>query len=160
MRGIHQWPVIVFIHLRLNKWLSKQSRHRWLETPSHLLWRLCNGYIIISKHINCSWHFINKDWLHPPSDSGVWPVKKIKTTPELLQILKPTQSYSICENGIHMLCNIYHYYLPINPRKKNSSEEQCSQRTVCSRWNRVAKLQTWHYGYTAVRPRDTFTNMD
>ena len=28
-----------FIDLRLNKRLSKQSRHRWFETPSRSLWR-------------------------------------------------------------------------------------------------------------------------
>ena len=32
----------VFFDLRLNKRLSKKSRRRWLETPSHLLWRHCN----------------------------------------------------------------------------------------------------------------------
>ena len=32
----------VFFDLRLNKRLSKQSRRRWFETPSHPLWRHCN----------------------------------------------------------------------------------------------------------------------
>ena len=32
----------VFFDLRLNKWLSKQSRRRWFETPSLWLWRHCN----------------------------------------------------------------------------------------------------------------------
>ena len=32
----------VFFDLRLNKRLSKQSRHLWFETPSHSLWRHCN----------------------------------------------------------------------------------------------------------------------
>ena len=32
----------VFFDLRLNKRLSKQSRHRWFETPSRSLWRHCN----------------------------------------------------------------------------------------------------------------------
>ena len=58
--GIHRWlrdspvtgefpshrPVTrsfgVFFDLRLNKRLSKQSRRRWFETPSHSLWRHCN----------------------------------------------------------------------------------------------------------------------
>ena len=34
----------LFIDLRLNKWLSKQSRRRWFETPSHSLWRHFNGW--------------------------------------------------------------------------------------------------------------------
>ena len=33
----------VFFYLHQNKRLSKQSRHRWFETPSHSLWRQCNG---------------------------------------------------------------------------------------------------------------------
>ena len=32
-----------FFDPRLNKQLSKQSGHRWFETPSHSLWRHCNG---------------------------------------------------------------------------------------------------------------------
>ena len=32
----------VFFDLRLYKWLSKQSRRRWFETPSRSLWRHCN----------------------------------------------------------------------------------------------------------------------
>ena len=31
-----------FFYLRLNKGLSKQSRHWWFETPSRSLWRHCN----------------------------------------------------------------------------------------------------------------------
>ena len=33
----------VFFNLRLNKWLNKQSRRRWIESPLCLLWRHCNG---------------------------------------------------------------------------------------------------------------------
>ena len=32
----------VFFDLRLNKWMSKQPKRRWFETPSRPLWRLCN----------------------------------------------------------------------------------------------------------------------
>ena len=31
-----------FFYLRLNKWLSKQSRCRWFETPSRSFWRHSN----------------------------------------------------------------------------------------------------------------------
>ena len=34
----------VFFDLRMNKWLNKQSRHRWLETPMRSLRRLCSVY--------------------------------------------------------------------------------------------------------------------
>ena len=32
----------VFLDLRLNKWLSKQSGRPWFETPSRSLWRYCH----------------------------------------------------------------------------------------------------------------------
>ena len=36
------WSIKVFIDLRLNKPLSKQSKRRWFETLSRSLWRHCN----------------------------------------------------------------------------------------------------------------------
>ena len=36
----------VFLDLRLNKRLSKQSRRWWFETPSRSLWRQCNVIIV------------------------------------------------------------------------------------------------------------------
>ena len=53
MRGIHRSPVnfphkdqwrgaLMFFYLRPNKWLSKQWRRLWFETPSGSLWRHCN----------------------------------------------------------------------------------------------------------------------
>ena len=39
-----------FFDLRLNKRLSKQSRHCWLETPSRSLWRHCNDHRIFQFH--------------------------------------------------------------------------------------------------------------
>ena len=38
----------VSFDLHLNKRLSKQSRRRWFETPSHSLWRHSNGLFISS----------------------------------------------------------------------------------------------------------------
>ena len=55
VRGIHRSPVNsphkgqwrgafdVFFDLRLNKRLSKQPWGWWFETPTHPLWRHCNG---------------------------------------------------------------------------------------------------------------------
>ena len=44
--GHRQRPVTrrfdIFFHLRLNKWLSKQSWGLWFDTPSRSLWRHCN----------------------------------------------------------------------------------------------------------------------
>ena len=46
----------VFCHLCLNKRLSKQSWGLWLETPSRLLWRHCNGWLIQSnEHYSTHW---------------------------------------------------------------------------------------------------------
>ena len=55
VRGIYRPPVdsptkardaelCCFLDLRLNKRLSKQSRHRWFETPLRSLWRHCNSH--------------------------------------------------------------------------------------------------------------------
>ena len=57
MRGIHKSPAVssrrqvtrfdVFFDLRLNKFLSKQSKCQWLETQSYSLLRHCNGILSI-----------------------------------------------------------------------------------------------------------------
>ena len=39
--------IVVFIDLRFNKWLGKQSRRRWFETASRSLWRHCNISVLI-----------------------------------------------------------------------------------------------------------------
>ena len=61
----------VFFDLRLNKWLSKQPRGWWFETPSRPLWRHCNAsnvstgsvkyhmyiwFTVMSKTIHDIWH--------------------------------------------------------------------------------------------------------
>ena len=40
----------VFFDLRLNKRLSKQSKHWWFETPSRSLWRHCNVSITMTSY--------------------------------------------------------------------------------------------------------------
>ena len=44
------WSFDAFFDLRLEKQLSKQSRRRWFETPSHSLWRHCNDKLIFVCH--------------------------------------------------------------------------------------------------------------
>ena len=39
----------VFFDIRLSKWLNKYSRRWWFETPSHPLWRHCNGWTTSSR---------------------------------------------------------------------------------------------------------------
>ena len=48
----------VFFDLHRNKRLSKHSRRRWLETPSHSLWRHCNVNGV--SPIQCLSHYINQ----------------------------------------------------------------------------------------------------
>ena len=63
VRGIHRSPVnsphkgqwrraLMFslICAWINRWLSKQSRGWWLETPSRPLWRNCNAFKLIRRH--------------------------------------------------------------------------------------------------------------
>ena len=47
----------IFIDLRLNKRLSKQSRRRWFETPSRSLWHHCNGLRYFCSGLNGHWAF-------------------------------------------------------------------------------------------------------
>ena len=39
-----------FFDLCQNKRLSKQSRRRWFEAPSHSFWRHCNGLVFVLFH--------------------------------------------------------------------------------------------------------------
>ena len=43
----------VFFDFRLNKRSSKQSRHRWFETPTHSLWRHCNDTTVHPYNMGC-----------------------------------------------------------------------------------------------------------
>ena len=48
----------VFFDLHLKKRLSKQSKYRWLETPSRLLWRHCNdnALSVCVEHMLMAWY--------------------------------------------------------------------------------------------------------
>ena len=46
----------VFFDLRLNIWLSKQSRRGWFETPSFSLWRHCNEWLDWIANYQCYNH--------------------------------------------------------------------------------------------------------
>ena len=47
----------VFFDLRLNKRMSKQSRRRWLETPSRSLWRHRNDFSKVNYDVS-QYHYI------------------------------------------------------------------------------------------------------
>ena len=53
----------VFFEMCLNKWLWKQSRRRWFETPWRSLWPHCNGmgltlyWALIVKQYNVNAHY-------------------------------------------------------------------------------------------------------
>ena len=50
----------VFFEICLNQQLSKQRRHRWIDTPSCSLWRHCNGCLTVS-YTPYTFHFTYKD---------------------------------------------------------------------------------------------------
>ena len=58
--------------LPLNKWLSKQSRRRWFETPSLPLWRHCNVMHICKQVVVVSrWTLVvlvYENWFVPRED--------------------------------------------------------------------------------------------
>ena len=70
VRGIHGWPMDsltnggdaesfgVFLDLRLNKRLSKQSIRRWCEKLSLSLWRHCNELIQLSRNFTHTYIYI------------------------------------------------------------------------------------------------------
>ena len=68
----------VFFHLRLNKWLSKQSWGWWLEIPLHPLWCHCNAIILLTNGSFqveaalrlANWHVKTSDC---SNDMGPWP---------------------------------------------------------------------------------------
>ena len=71
----------VFLDLRLNKRLSKETRRRWFETPSESLWRHCNGCGFYEVNIWSMFYirhscnmcsilygtYYNETWLYNPS---------------------------------------------------------------------------------------------
>ena len=46
----------VFFDLRLNKWLSEQSRGWWFDAPSRSLWRYCNKCTSVFQATEAWWH--------------------------------------------------------------------------------------------------------
>ena len=56
-----------FLWSALSKGMSKQSRHRWFETPSRPLWRHCNddkyintlGSLVFGHYRSCCWYQLN-----------------------------------------------------------------------------------------------------
>ena len=80
------WSFNVFLDLRLNKRLSKQSRRRRFKTPPRSLWRHCNGwrmyespglnsYCAISgiKYLRCRRHMATENWVNIGSGNGLLP---------------------------------------------------------------------------------------
>ena len=45
----------VFFDLRLNRWLSKQSRRRWFETSSRQLWHHYNAVFVLNGQNTMPW---------------------------------------------------------------------------------------------------------
>ena len=76
------WSFDVFFDLRLNKWLSKQSRRRWFETPSRLLWRHCNvlktrGNHESSRNLKCNRNKIRHMKWFVPSGQFIHCVRQV-----------------------------------------------------------------------------------
>ena len=73
----------VFFDLRLNKWLSKQSRCRWFETTSCSLWRHCN-----ERNWNRNKDMINQENV---AKNGLFKIAVILSWPQFLNLrLLPT----------------------------------------------------------------------
>ena len=75
-----------FFYLLLSKWLSKQSKRWWFETPPHSLWRHCNvkrlpELLPIGKCI-CKLRLQNTFW-SGPNELNTWYIYTVILTMEL-----------------------------------------------------------------------------
>ena len=84
----------VFFDLCLNKWLSKQSRRHWFETPSHSLSHHCNGSDYKLNKYWLSAYMMTMTHLHTDDTSG----GHFKNTYELLNLR--TRTISMYKNHI------------------------------------------------------------
>ena len=56
------WSFDIFFDVHLNKQLSKQSWHKWFETPLCSLWRHCNDFVILQYPYRT---LLSATWLFP-----------------------------------------------------------------------------------------------
>ena len=106
----------VFLDLRLNKLLSKQSRSWLFETPSQSLWRHCNilsvndlKWPFLSMCLTYKiWHFFDTDYINGwVQDCSI----SIANTLEIMQSCTKPSMYDLEENvQIHLLG--WQFYLP------------------------------------------------
>ena len=72
-QGPVTWSCDVFVYLRLNKRLSKQSRRQWIETTQSSLWRHCDGTTCCHlKDMRC--HNRGQIWHDDNSRFSVWTI--------------------------------------------------------------------------------------
>ena len=80
-----------FLDLRLNKPLSKQSWRWWFETPSRLLWRQCNGALLINtlrpRQNGRRWHFQMHVWIPIAISLKFVPEDPVSNIPALVRIV-------------------------------------------------------------------------
>ena len=96
VRGMRRWLVIsltqasdaefdVFLNLCLNKRLSKQSRHRWLETLSRWLWRHGDVFPFFPENIGIASHL--RRWSHVTQMINILPLIRAWPNAHLLPLL-------------------------------------------------------------------------
>ena len=101
----------VFFNLRLNKRLSKHSRHRWFETPSSSLWRHCNVTLALILRRKCEIVFKRWNWsanfntklvsgrLHH-TRNRLTGIARVDSVYQYFRTLRITVKYLPCQKGV------------------------------------------------------------
>ena len=109
----------VFFDLRLNKRLSKQSRRRWLQTPSRSSWRHCNEGTDSSPVIAAGRHCLTL-WLCSVL-VGISNTDKIFKLKRLVKVrIQRPYFFPVPPHTVYSLCNHVTLYGLASPRLLHS----------------------------------------
>ena len=152
----------VFFDLHLNKRLSKQSRRRWFETPSHTLWRHCNVHWVLA----CPNMKNNVEWRHFNPCRTEFILGDIEIYSQFLSFV----AIGIVEVLSHWMLKSLYSEKPIpqllmtcrhrDPSHQQPSVDIVSAReglnTLCCRYNAVNFLEHFHNSHPISRPLCNF----
>ena len=116
----------IFLDLRLNKWLSKQSWCWWFGTPSRSLWQHRNDFKVIFYQIHISWYFLHNKHVRKYIQVHVITYAYITSTLLVIQLFRLANVRSkinvmivisiecLCVNNVWICCqNWFHCRKPV-----------------------------------------------
>ena len=127
----------VFFDLRVNKWLSKQSRRRWFGTPLRSLWRHWNGHYQkrLRNHVIKT---LSTEWLLALCDENHWSLvdkESVMRSFDIFFVVSLSQ----------MLNELLSYRLFETPRS-------CDTSSCIGDVTNVTSLTLWSYVLFAITP--------